>query len=72
LKERHNELSSAFQELSNTEKNDILTRHLQSRAEKDDVPKKVCNVAVSRVVNTKLEIISKIVRTISGIFLIIC
>ncbi|KAN0124360.1 hypothetical protein V8E52_002009 [Russula decolorans] len=48
LKERSNELRTKFSELSNTEKEVLVTRHLQSKAERIDTPKKISNIAVSK------------------------
>jgi hypothetical protein len=61
LKQRSNELSNEFGKLSNTEREDLLTRHLQSKTERDDVPKRLSNVAVSRAVNVKLKMITNAV-----------
>jgi hypothetical protein len=57
LKQRSNELSSEFGQLSNLEKEDLMARHLQSKAERDTMPKKLSNIAVSRAVNGKLNMI---------------
>jgi hypothetical protein len=55
LKERSNELRTKFSELSNTEKEVLVTRHLQSKAERIDTPKKISNIAVSKAVSAKLD-----------------
>jgi hypothetical protein len=55
LKQKPDELSTEFDELSKTEKEDLLIRHLQSKAERIDTPKKLSNIAVSRAVNMKLR-----------------
>lgn len=57
LKERSGEISNEFGNLSNHDKNELLTRHLDSKEEDDDTPKRLSNVAVSRAVNMKLKII---------------
>jgi seryl-tRNA synthetase len=61
LKNRSEELSAAFGNLSNEEKQELLTRHLDSKEERDDTPKRLSNVAVSRAVNMKLSIITNTV-----------
>jgi len=72
LKQRSDELSMEFGKLSNEEKEDLLTRHLQSKAESVDTTKKLSNVAVSRAVNAKLTLITNMVCTISNIFVTHC
>jgi len=60
LTERSEELSTTFGDLSNEEKRELLTRHLDSK-ESDDTPKRLSNMAVSRAVNMKLKIIINMV-----------
>jgi hypothetical protein len=61
LKNRSEELSAAFGNLSNEEKQELLTIHLDSKEERDNTPKRLSNVAVSRAVNMKLSIITNTV-----------
>jgi hypothetical protein len=56
LTERSDELSTAFGDLSNEDKRELLARHLDSK-ESNDTPKRLSNVAVSRAVNLKLKVI---------------
>jgi hypothetical protein len=61
LTQRSDELSTDFAKLSNTEKKDLMTRHLQSKAERDDAPKRLTNIAITRAVNSKLKTIINMV-----------
>jgi len=61
LTQRSNELSAEFSRLSSPEKKDILARHLQSKAEIDDTPKRLSNLAINRAVSAKLNTITAMV-----------
>jgi hypothetical protein len=62
LKGRSEELSATFGKLSNDEKQELLTKHLNSKEERDDTPKRLSNVAVSKAVSIKLNSIINMVR----------
>jgi hypothetical protein len=57
LKERTEEIKTAFSNLSREEKQDLKTRHLNLKEERDHTPKTLTNVAVSGAVNAKLKLI---------------
>lgn len=61
LKERSEELSTAFGDLSNEEKQDLLTTHLNLKEERDNAPRRLTNVAVSKAVSAKMNIIINLV-----------
>ena len=54
------------------EKDDLLVRHIKSKAKRNNAIKKASNIAISRAVNAKLQVISDIVCIILNIFLIFC
>jgi hypothetical protein len=61
LKQKSNELSIEFSSLSASEKEELVTRHQQFKAENDDTARRLSNLAITRAVNSKLNIITNMV-----------
>ncbi|KAN0111299.1 hypothetical protein V8E52_008674 [Russula decolorans] len=68
LKGRSEELSATFGKLSNDEKQELLTKHLNSKEERDDTPKRLSNVAVSKAVSIKLNSIINMCRDLGRLY----
>ena len=59
-------LHAEYDALSGDEKDAILRQHLQAKAEKNDVIKNRSNTAISRAVDSKVDVITAIVRVFFG------
>jgi hypothetical protein len=61
LKTQSEELSAEFSMLSHEQKGTLVADFLQAKAERDNVPKKISNVAIGKAVDAKLHNISSMV-----------
>ncbi len=55
LKAHSNEIRAEFNSLSNSEKDTFLTDYLQAKEKKENAPKRLSNIAVSKVVDMKMQ-----------------